>query len=99
MKVIKLDRNDLLEMVKSAVNSLLNESVSETMSSIAADKESVIDEIVNYVKNEWDRIRREGEEPADKDSFTLKNDSGLGGEIWSRKLEIPREHFMQRWAR
>lgn len=89
MKVIKLDRNDLLEMVKSTVNSLLNESVSETMSSIAADKESVIDEIVNYVKSEWDRIRREGEEPADKDSFTLKNDSGLCGERWTYIILIP----------
>lgn len=67
MNVIKLNRNDLSEMIRRAVNSLLSESVREEMGSIVAGKEDVINEIVEYIVNEWERIKREGEEPADKD--------------------------------
>ena len=47
MNIIRLSRKDLSEMIRRAVNSLLNESVSETMGSIVADKEDVIEEIVD----------------------------------------------------
>ena len=91
MNVIKLNRTDISEMVKRAVNSLLSESVREEMGSIAADKEDVINEIVEYVVNEWERIRREGEEPADKDTYNFKDDPSKGGEVWTYPLIVPEE--------
>ena len=51
MNIIKLNRNDLSEMIRRAVNSLLSESVREEMGSIAAGKENVIGEIVEYIVN------------------------------------------------
>ena len=91
MNVIKLNRTDISEMVKRAVNSLLSESVREEMGSIAADKEDVINEIVEYIANEWERIRMEGKEPVDKDSYTFNDDPSKGGEIWTYPLIVPEE--------
>ncbi len=91
MNVVKLNRNDLSEMIRRAVNSLLSESVREEMGSIAADKEDVINEIVEYIVNEWERIKREGKEPADKSSYSFKDDPSNGGEIWIYPLIVPEE--------
>ena len=54
MNVIKLNRNDLSEMIRRTVNSLLSESVREEMGSIAASKENVINEIVEYIETHLD---------------------------------------------
>lgn len=91
MNVVKLNRNDLSEMIKRAVNSLLSESVREEMGSIVADKEGVINEIVEYIVNEWERIKREGEEPADKDSYSFNDDPSKGGEVWTYPIIVPEE--------
>jgi len=91
MNIVKLNRNDLSEMIRRAVNSLLSESVREEMGSIAASKEDVINEIVEYIVNEWERIRMEGEEPADKDTYTFNDDPSKGGEIWTYPLIVPEE--------
>ena len=45
-----------------------------------------------HLNAEFQRITRR-----DKKAF-LSNQNGKKLEISSRKLEIPREHFMQRWA-
>lgn len=91
MNVIKLNRNDLSEMVRRAVNSLLSESVREEMGSIVADKEDVINEIVEYIQNEWGRIKRDGDEPVDKSTYNFKDDPNAGGEIWSYPIIVPNE--------
>ena len=91
MNVIKLNRNDLSEMIRRAVNSLLSESVREEMGSIAAGKENVINEIVEYIVNEWERIKREGEEPATKDTYNFNDDPSKGGNAWSYPLIVPEE--------
>ena len=91
MNVVKLNRNDLSEMIRRAVNSLLSESVREEMGSIVADKEDVINEIVEYIVNGWERIRREGGKPANKDTYSFKDDPSKGGEVWTYLLFVPEE--------
>ena len=53
MNVIKLNRTDISEMVKRAVHSILNESVSEVMGSAMAGKEEAIQNMVDYIEKEW----------------------------------------------
>ena len=65
MNVIKLNRTDISEMVKRAVHSILNESVSEVMGSAMAGKEETIQNMVDYVEKEWDRILQDKENPVD----------------------------------
>lgn len=91
MNVIKLNRNDLSEMIRRAVNSLLSESVREEMGSISAGKENVIGEIVEYITNEWERIKREGKEPDDKDTYNINDDPNKSGDVWSYSLIVPKE--------
>ena len=53
-----------------------------------------------HLNAEFQRIARR-----DKNAFfsnqckEIEENNRMGLEISSRKLEIPREHFMQRWAR
>ena len=89
MNIIRLSRKDLSEMIRRAVNSLLNESVSETMGSIVADKEDVIEEIVDYIRNKWEQIRKDGTPPYDKFEFNFKDDPDSGGEVWSYPVIVP----------
>ena len=79
MPTIRITRNDINEMVRSAVRSImLNESVKEVQGSIMAEKDDVIEELVNYVKDEWKRIRENGVAPSGTDTFTLNDGNGPG---------------------
>ena len=89
MNVIKLNRTDISEMVKRAVHSILNESVSEVMGSAMAGKEEAIQNMVDYIEKEWDRILRDGEEPADSGTFSLNDPPGLGGKIDTYVILVP----------
>lgn len=89
MNVIKLNRTDISEMVKRAVHSILNESVSEVMGSAMAGKEEAIQNMVDYIEKEWDRILRDEEEPADSGTFSFKDPPGLGGKIDTYIILVP----------
>ena len=91
MKVIKLSRTDISEIVKRTVRSILSESVSEVMGSAMAGNDDVIQDIVNYIKQEWNRILQDGEEPADTGSFTLDSEPGFVGRVDSYIILIPYE--------
>lgn len=81
MNVIKLNRTDISEMVRRAVRSIVNESVSEVMGSAMADKEGAIEDIVNYVKYKWARIQDENVKPNDTGEFGFNDEPGQGGKI------------------
>ena len=81
MNVIKLNRTDISEMVRRAVRSIVNESVSEVMGSAMADKEGAIEDIVNYVKYEWARIQEENVKPDKTGEFGFNDEPGQGGKI------------------
>ena len=53
-----------------------------------------------HLNAEFQRIaRRDKKAFLSKQSKEIEENNGMGKiEISSRKLEIPREHFMQRWA-
>lgn len=89
MKVIKLNRTDISEMVKRAVHSLLSESVSEVMGSAMAGKEKAIQDMVDYIQQEWNRILRDGDDPADSSTFSLNNPPGLGGQLNTYVILVP----------
>ena len=89
MNVIKLNRTDISEMVRRAVHSILNESVSEVMGSAMADKEGAIEDIVNYVKYEWARIQDENVKPIDTGEFSFNNEPGQGGKVDTYVVLIP----------
>lgn len=71
MRVTRLTPRDLNEMVSRAVRAVLDESVREVMGSAMADKEDVIDDIINYVKDEWKRIQEDGDDPVATDTFVI----------------------------
>ena len=89
MNVIKLNRTDISEMVRRAVRSIMNESVSEVMGSAMADKEGAIEDIVNYVKYEWARIQDENVKPIDTGEFSFNNEPGQGGKVDTYVVLIP----------
>ena len=78
MNVIKLNRTDISEMVKRAVHSILSESVEEVMGSAMAEKEDVIQELVEYVEKEWEKIKATGQKPVSTGTFSAKDGSGSG---------------------
>ena len=84
MPVIKLTHSDINEMVRRAVHSVLNESVKEVQGSIMAEKEDVIQEIVDYVSKRWEEIKASGEEPARRSKYTLDDKKGTH---FSNKLD------------
>ena len=71
MRVIRLTHNDISEMIRNAVHSLMNESVNEVMGSAMAEREDVIQEIVDYVVKEWEEIKANGTEPTLHDTGTF----------------------------
>lgn len=89
MNVIKLNRTDISEMVKRAVHSILNESVSEVMGSAMAGKEEAIQDMIDYIEKKWDKILRDKETPADSGTFTLNDPPGLGGQIDTYLILVP----------
>lgn len=78
MPVIKLTHNDLNEMIRRAVHSILSESVKEAMGSAMAEKDDVIQELVDYIEAEWEKIKETGKEPDDTGRFSAKDGSGSG---------------------
>ena len=78
MTIIKLTHNDLNEMVRRAVHSILSESVEEVMGSAMAEKEDVIQELVEYIEKKWEIIKTLGEKPTDIGSFSANDGSGSG---------------------
>ena len=55
-----------------------------------------------YLNAEFQRIARRDKKAFFSDQckeIEEKNRMGKTRDLFSRKLEIPREHFMQRWAR
>ena len=88
MNVIKLNRTDISEMVRRAVRSIVNESVSEVMGSAMADKEGAIEDIVNYVKYKWAEIQ-ENVKPIDTGEFGFNDEPGQGGKIDKYIVMIP----------
>lgn len=77
MPVIKLTHNDINEMVRRTVNSILSESVKEVQGSIMAEKEDVLQEIVDYVEDAWDEIKQNGTKPIQETTYTLDNKRGV----------------------
>ena len=77
MPTIKITQRDIKEMVSMAVCSILNESVDEVQGSIMAEKDDVIQAIVNYVKKEWDEIKENGTKPKVTDRYTFDNGQGI----------------------
>ena len=51
-----------------------------------------------HLNTEFQRIARRGKKAFLSQSKEIEQNNRMGN-ISSRKLEIPREHFMQRWAR
>jgi hypothetical protein len=90
MPVIKLTHNDLSEMVRRTVYSVLSESVKEAMGSAMAGKEDVIEELVNYIANEWEKIKASGQKPESVGSFSAKVGNGRG-EIKNYIILVPNE--------
>lgn len=70
MPVIKLTYNDINEMVQQAVRSVLNESVKEVQGSIMAGKEDIVQEILDYIKNQWELKKENGEAPVSQGKYT-----------------------------
>ena len=58
-------------------------------------------EIYTQLNAEFQRIAKRGKKAFLSDQCKEREENNRMGtlEISSRKLEIPREHFMQRWAR
>ena len=52
-----------------------------------------------HLNAEFQRIARRGKKAFLSDQCKEIEENNRMGKISSRKLEIPREHFMQRWAR
>ena len=52
----------------------------------------------NHLNAEFQRIARRDKKAFLRDQCTEIEVNNRMGKISSRKLEIPREHFMQRWA-
>ena len=77
MPVIKLTQNDINEMVRRTVHSILSESVKEVQGSIMAEKEDVIQEIVDYVENAWEEIKRNGTKPVQEGQYMFDNKHGI----------------------
>lgn len=75
-------------MVRRAVRSIVNESVSEVMGSAMADKEGAIEDIVNYVKYKWAEIQ-ENVKPIDTGEFGFNDEPGQGGKIDKYIVMIP----------
>ena len=50
-----------------------------------------------HLNTEFQRIARRGKKAFLSQSKEIEQNNRMGN-ISSRKLEIPREHFMQRWA-
>lgn len=73
MAVIKLTHNDINEMVSRTVRSVLNESMKEVMGSIMAEKDDVIEHIVEWVEEEWEKIKKYNVKPNDSGTFTYNN--------------------------
>lgn len=78
MPVIKLTHNDINEMVRRTVHSVLSESVREVMGSAMAEKEDVIQELVDYVEKEWEQIKKEGRRPNDTGTWSANVGNGTG---------------------
>ena len=78
MPVIKLTHNDLSEMVRRTVHSVLSESVKEVMGSAMAEKDDVIQELVDYMEAEWAKIKASGQSPAGVGTFSAKEGTGSG---------------------
>lgn len=78
MPVIKLTHNDLNEMIRRAVHSILSESVKEVMGSAMAEKDDVIQELVDYIEAEWAKIKASGQSPAGVGTFSAKEGTGSG---------------------
>lgn len=75
MSVIKLTHNDLNEMVRRTIHSILKESVKEVQGSIMAEKENVVQEIVDYIAKEWERIKTL--KPINEGPYTFDNEEGV----------------------
>ena len=52
-----------------------------------------------HLNGEFQRIARRDKKAILSEECTEKEKNTRMGKITSRKLEIPRKHFMQRWAR
>lgn len=89
MGVIHLTHNDINEMVRKAVRSILSETVQEVMGSSMVDKEDVIQDIVNYVKYEWARIQEENIKPNSTDEFGFNDVPGSSGKVYTYIILIP----------
>lgn len=76
MQVFRLTHNDLNEIVQKTVRSLMNESIKEVQGSIMADKEDVIQEIIDFIEQEWNRIIEEKVPPRNTAQCTLNIPDG-----------------------
>lgn len=76
MQIIKLTHNDINEMVQKAIRSLMNESIEEVQGSAMAEKEDIIQKIVEYVEREWDKIKNEGGQPKETGAGILNVPDG-----------------------
>ena len=77
MATIKLTHNDINEMVRRTIHSILSESVIEAQGSIMAEKEDIIQEVVDYVVERWEEIKSTNEEPAQATSFNFDDGNGV----------------------
>lgn len=77
MSTVKLTHKDINEMVRRAVHAVLNESVKEAQGSIVAEKEDVIQEIVDYVEKRWERIKETNKEPDEKGTYTFNKNQSI----------------------
>ena len=93
MKVIKLTYSDLNEMVRHALHSVLNESVREVQGSIMAEKDDVVQEIIDYIAKEWEKIKSESQEPEEKDTANFKSKDGnaFPVNVFTYQITIPQE--------
>lgn len=73
MPTIKLTHNDINEMVSRAVRSIMNEAVKEVQGSIMAEKENAVQEIFDYVVNQWEEIKKNGTAPVQDGNYTFNN--------------------------
>ena len=77
MSTVKLTHKDINEMVRRVVHGVLNESVKEAQGSIVAEKEDVIQEIVDYVEKRWERIKETNKEPDEKGTYTFNKNQSI----------------------
>ena len=91
--VIKLTHNDINEMVCRAVMSILNESVDEVQGSIMADKEDVIEEIVNFIEERWELMKEHNSKPVTEGTFTYDDRKGIkfSGKLKKYVIMVPFE--------